>query len=569
MLCPLLSPCGSKPALLFSAIAALFHTSLAQDECVTQCSANPHALDYPNFISGNLNGTTLIVPIPLTTARDVIPSEYGIMEHAYRALLPTFPEGMYPMMAVGVHDHDLQFPAYGMHPADFSRAALEFPFLDILGDNYSSFRWAATMLITAGNEVAITGSEGFGIRVYPGVFDPPCNAYARADGGASPDGATYFHAASDNVTLDRFVDLEMAPAMNDDPYGLEFLKNITNQPVFANPSICDNYRRLFNTSLTLPPNEPVAVRGSVRALIEPFEVAQSWEDVLGWQLSTGFLEPPVGNTCESLKGPKLEALTKEEQRQFFALHNNFPGKYPFAGIVKTNALPCGPGASIGGVYPTICRINHSCLPNCHNNWNEDLELETIHAIKDIRPGEEITIDYTEGGPSDTRRIKLKQSFGFDCDCVVCSLPPAELKTSDDRRRRIQALDKAIGDPYRMMSDPAASLADCYALLRALEEEYPHTTSASDARLYYDAFQIAVAHGDRARGKVFAERAYKVRVVVEGEDSPATKKMKALSLNPSSHSSFGAYSMKWKGSKKFNPEELNDAEFEKWLWRQNK
>ncbi|RYP46102.1 hypothetical protein DL768_007658 [Monosporascus sp. mg162] len=302
MLCSLIPTRGSKPALLFSAIAALFHTSLAQDECVTQSSANPHALDYPDFISGNLNGTTLIVPVPLTIARDLIPSEYGIMEHAYRALLPTFPEGMYPMMAVGVHDHDLQFPIYGMRPADFSRAALEFPFLDILGDNYSSFRWAATMLITAGNEVAIEGSEGFGIKVYPGVFDPPCNAYAHADGGASSDGATYFHAASDDVAIDRFVDLEMTPAMNGDPYGLEFLKNITNQPVFANPSICDKYQRLFNTSLTLPPNGPVPVRGSVRALIEPFEVAQSWDDVFGWQVSTGFLEPPVGDSCESLKG---------------------------------------------------------------------------------------------------------------------------------------------------------------------------------------------------------------------------------------------------------------------------
>ncbi|RYO77507.1 hypothetical protein DL762_009221 [Monosporascus cannonballus] len=540
MLCSLIPARGSKPALLFSAITALFHTSLAQDGCVTHSSANPHALDYPNFISGNLNGTTLIVPIPLTTARDVIPSQYGIMEHAYRALLPTFPEGMYPMMAVGVHDHDLQFPAYGMHLADFSRAALEFPFLDILGDNYSSFRWAATMLITAGNEVAITGSEGFGITVYPGVFDPPCNAYGHADGGASSDGATYFHAASHEVALDRFVDLEMAPAADGDPYGLEFLKNITNQPVFANPSICDNYQRLFNTSLTLPPNEPVPVRGSVRALIEPFQVAQSWEDVFGWQLSTGFLEPPVGDSCESLKGYNGAAAVLRPPQQL-------PRECPFAGIVKTNALSCGSGAIAGGVYPTICRINHSCRPSCYNNWNEDLELETIHAIKDIGAGEEITIDYSDGGPFDTRRINLQQSFGFDCDCVVCSLPPAELKASDDRRRRIQALDEAIGNSYRMMSDPVASLADCCALLRALEEEYPIP---------------------RAR-KVFAERAYKARVVMKGGDRPETKKVKALSLNPSSHPSFGTYSTKWKGPKKLNPEELNDAELEKWLWRQNR
>lgn len=111
--------------------ALFFHTTssspllLAQrqddDGCVTQDSANPHAEEYPDFVSGNLNGTTLIVPIPLSIARQVIPSQYGILEDAYRSLLPSsFPQDAYPMMAVGVHDHDIQFPAYGAHPSDFS-----------------------------------------------------------------------------------------------------------------------------------------------------------------------------------------------------------------------------------------------------------------------------------------------------------------------------------------------------------------------------------------------------------------------------------------------------------------
>lgn len=110
-------------AILCSASALFYTTILAQEvgECVTQDSPNPLAENYPNFVSGNLNGTTLIVPISLETARQVIPAGYAILEHAYRELLPSsFPEGAYPMMAVGVHDHDIQFPAYGTHPADFS-----------------------------------------------------------------------------------------------------------------------------------------------------------------------------------------------------------------------------------------------------------------------------------------------------------------------------------------------------------------------------------------------------------------------------------------------------------------
>lgn len=90
-------------------------------DCISESSPNPHALEYPSFVSGNLNGTTLVVPIPLPTARRVIPAEYGILEHAYRAMLPpSFPADAYPMMAVGVHDHDIQFPLYDIRTPDFS-----------------------------------------------------------------------------------------------------------------------------------------------------------------------------------------------------------------------------------------------------------------------------------------------------------------------------------------------------------------------------------------------------------------------------------------------------------------
>lgn len=175
------------------------------------------------------------------------------------------------------------------------------------------------MMITAGNDVAISGSEGFGITVYPGSFDPPCDAYARYIPSSPEDNSSnmthYFEAATtagDDAGADggRLVSLQTAPTEGmQDPWGIEFLKNITNQPVFANDTaVCDNYQRLFNTSLTLPPNDPVPVRGRVEARIEPFADAdvagsQIWEDgVFGWRVSTAFLEPPVAASCASLKG---------------------------------------------------------------------------------------------------------------------------------------------------------------------------------------------------------------------------------------------------------------------------
>jgi hypothetical protein len=48
-----------------------------------------------------------------------------------------------------------------------------------------------------------------------------------------------------------------------------------------------------------------------------------------------------------------------------------------------------------------------------------------------------------------------------------------------------------------------------------------------ATAYYDAFQVSITHGDQARASVFADRAYKVHAIYEGEDSLGMQRMKAL------------------------------------------
>lgn len=275
--------------------------------------------------------------------------------------------------------------------------------------------------------------------------------------------------------------------------------------------------------------------------------------------------PPA--LLEPIIARELKSPTKEKQRQFLSLHNNFPGKYPFSGIMKTNALPCGSEAIIGAVYPTICFINHSCCSNAHNSWNEFLEEETIHAIRDIEPGEEITISYDKGGPSTSRKAWLEEKFGFNCDCRACRLPLIELEMSDKRRKQIQQLDEDIGNPFSMMSRPSVSLSNCRSLLQVLKEEFEKETSILVARANYDVFQIAIVDGDEARGAVFAERAYQIRLLCEGGDSPETERMQKLAENPKNHPSFGAHSMRWKTKKGQISRELKGDEFENWLWQQ--
>lgn len=86
--------------------------------CQSRSQPNPIATTYPNNATGTLNGTVAVIPISLDLARSMIPTQYRILEHAYRSLLPSFPEGMYPVVLQAVHDHDVQ--AFGYEIPDFS-----------------------------------------------------------------------------------------------------------------------------------------------------------------------------------------------------------------------------------------------------------------------------------------------------------------------------------------------------------------------------------------------------------------------------------------------------------------
>jgi hypothetical protein len=165
-----------------SLAAASLHSVHASAFCQTQSQPNPIVNEYPDDVTGTINGTTAIVPIPYDVARSIIPSQYGILRAAFEQLIPGFPQDMYPALYVGVLDHDVQ--AMGIKIPDFQRVALRFPFVDRLNDGYSCFQYTAPQLLSFDNVVALAGSASYG-ATYPGSFDPPCDGYAGDDRGAT------------------------------------------------------------------------------------------------------------------------------------------------------------------------------------------------------------------------------------------------------------------------------------------------------------------------------------------------------------------------------------------------
>jgi hypothetical protein len=135
--------------------------------------------------------------------------------------------------------------------------------------------------------------------------------------------------------------------------------------------------------------------------------------------------------------------------------------------------------------------------------------------------------------------------------------------SDKRWDEIQSLDDSIGNGTGVLSAPLQTLHDVHKLLSLLDDE--GFADASVSRAYYDAFQIAITHGDIARARVFAERAASTREILEGNDSPTVQRIESLARNPSQHMAHG-FSMKWRTTGDDIPRELRKDDFERGLWK---
>jgi hypothetical protein len=126
------------------------------------------------------------------------------------------------------------------------------------------------------------------------------------------------------------------------------------------------------------------------------------------------------------------------------------------GTWQTNGLPINydngqprQGQQVGertreaAVFANVCRLNHACAPNCHHEWNERLGRETVHTVRNVRAGEELTICYLppRGLEQQARRHRLMANFGFMCTCRLCELRGEALQRSDTRQRAIGELSR--------------------------------------------------------------------------------------------------------------------------------
>jgi hypothetical protein len=206
---------------------------------------------------------------------------------------------------------------------------------------------------------------------------------------------------------------------------------------------------------------------------------------------------------------QVDALTQEQRSAFLSLHNIYvdDAASQYLGIIRTNALPFGDNVEEGGIFLNASRINHACNNNAQKSWNENIKRHTVHAIQDIDEGEEITIYYLGVlNNRKTRQETLKRKFAFTCSCRLCSLPLDQSRESDRRLNEIVKLDDAIGRDglVGIASIPLQKLRYVERQIFLYNEHGPDDVGLP--RAFFDVTQIAIANGDLARARVFAERA---------------------------------------------------------------
>ena len=175
----------------------------------------------------------------------------------------------------------------------------------------------------------------------------------------------------------------------------------------------------------------------------------------------------------------IGALSPESRADYFSLSqgDNHGTVQTSLGVWLTNALPLDDARGSddkaaddeAAVFTKISRLNHSCVPCCHQEWNAELGLMTVHVIRPVEAGEELTICYlTPAGRPRTERLGLlRNRFGFDCDCTLCTLRDDRLlHASDVAQRAIGNLQLSAEDEQglRLAAEGTASMSSSSAVI---------------------------------------------------------------------------------------------------------
>lgn len=203
------------------------------------------------------------------------------------------------------------------------------------------------------------------------------------------------------------------------------------------------------------------------------------------------------------------------------------------------------------------------MTQIRSHWNESIKRNTIHALRNIENGTEITRYYLSDndGFRKSRQKQLEDRYGFKCKCFRCTLEE-EKRIADDRRVvQLHVLTKQIQDVNNAQLHVTNSLkifrfiAEEFQLLRKQNLGAPTHTALAVA--YESASRVAIMNKDVARARIFLERVISLYSTTYGNDNREVIASKVLANNPRSSPDYGIVERTKRKNESFE-KSLNEA-----------
>ncbi|KAE9368533.1 SET domain-containing protein [Stipitochalara longipes BDJ] len=257
------------------------------------------------------------------------------------------------------------------------------------------------------------------------------------------------------------------------------------------------------------------------------------------------------------------------------LHENgddFPDQTPEQ-FASANILPAknSSGCAMMVYYlNTIGHINHACFPNAEYSWNDKLQLGIVHAVCDIKAGDEVTINYGFE-MYQCRSYHIRERFGFICLCDTCERETSLPRDSDSGvHLRLRDEQVALLNEKFLITNPSSCRKyHPETCLRKLYWQYQYFKKRGyqDSRvnkILMEAFQILAGHGDLARALHFAERYLEAQIACYGRDADEIEKWKGMVKDPITYVE-ELFSEKWRKSEDQIPTDPA-TDMDAWMWR---
>lgn len=156
-----------------------------------------------------------------------------------------------------------------------------------------------------------------------------------------------------------------------------------------------------------------------------------------------------------------------------------------------------------------------------------------HAVRDIKPGEELTISYVDSLSSrQVRQDRAKRNWGFGCTCNHCSLPPPLIRDSDNRLYRMWQIEQDLSN----WNFPNFE-EDMIELLITLYEQ-----ERLDESHGYEAYRLTGLNYNSIKNKEkaaeYAKKAVEQLLLEKGPEAKELTDMRALAHRPDQHWSWG-------------------------------